>query len=263
MNFNEKHAYLKAMEIELWLSKKSPRFKLVRNDQATNSKFDSRSDYNVTEPPKNDTHKNQPKAKHIEKQPPCVAEQAASTSIFIETVRPFYLSAIAVDDQSLVVTDLPTIGDHIRLTKAHIDLLSNIVKALGITMVTNPIIKYFRWPIIENKNYQNQRSAMDSLQGFLDMSFKLPDRIFCLLMGPMSAKYTLRSEKNGLELKGVHQKKDKLIAVTDSLDCLLKVPALKKEVWQDISPARHIIKTIYDKYTKKSVCTTYPKTNPT
>ena len=150
---------------------------------------------------------------------------------------PFRLAAVSVSSSILVVTDILLTGLP-ELPSDYKKLLHAIILAIGYPC--EPAARWqidtLTWPLPGLRGNLTEQGASDAVNGFLSNQFGLHRREIVLLSGPFSARYCLADFQDFEHLQGVHiQNSGGKWGATYSLDQILKLPLLKKEVWNHLS----------------------------
>ncbi len=154
----------------------------------------------------------------------------------------FRLIVQTVSDECLVVAEMPHTGLN-QFTRFHQRLLNDILHALHLTSTSKPEVREFVWPIGINKGLMGQMdqddlAAADAVCAFLSNQFGLARHKVVLLFGQASARFVVDPERKFDELRGIQKglHAGQHFAVSHGLNELMKVPRLKAETWQDLSP---------------------------
>ena len=145
----------------------------------------------------------------------------------------FRLMASLVAGQCLVINDIPHTDAH-GWSAEHSQLLTNILAALNLdagSLQHTP----FNWPMFHNSAIdQGEAVAGDAVQGFVKAQMQGQQPKFILLMGQTIARY-MGAADNFNETRGASPAfQDVPVCITHSVDLLLRLPQMKREVWQDL-----------------------------
>jgi hypothetical protein len=150
-------------------------------------------------------------------------DKSVSSRAEAEEVR-FQLAIIQVNDEILVLALLPYMHASNSLNATQKQLFHNIFNALYAKPVTlNLDIKPFRWPFSEAPHIEKDASAAKaSLSAYLQ---QLQNRMSFNRLLVMGEKI-----ENFLDFEKAYE-----ITICRSLDEMLKMPQLKREVWQQLN----------------------------
>ncbi|WP_257254734.1 MULTISPECIES: hypothetical protein [unclassified Endozoicomonas] len=159
-----------------------------------------------------------------------------------EETSKFRLVTLAANEHCLVVAEMPHSGLN-QFSRFHQRLLSDILRAIQLPAESETLpFSDFVWPLgnigLMEHLSQNDSAAADAVCAYLSNQFGLARRKVVLLFGQAAARFVIDpnrpfSELRGLQ-KGLHSHQH--FIVTHGLNELMKLPALKSEAWQDISP---------------------------
>ncbi len=168
-----------------------------------------------------------------------VATQAVSTNATADaatedsTPLHFQLLLFPVDTDLVILAQIPALAAS-RLQQTQQQLLGNILRWLGKTWPANTAPRVFKWPLPGVAITNNRKEAGASLTHFLEQAaIEQPFRA-CLLLGEQAAEC--------LDDSVVRHAKAKTrpwpwqLHATHSLDEMLALPSLKREVWQSLLP---------------------------
>ncbi|GAA4651848.1 hypothetical protein GCM10023116_41320 [Kistimonas scapharcae] len=163
------------------------------------------------------------------------AENVTVQSKPVKPAERFRLVTLSVDDDCLVVSELPSTGMN-QFTRFHERLLRNLLFSVGIPIAPALQPALFDWPIAGNRADQDEQAAHDAVHGYLTNQFGLRRRKTLFLLGRNCVRYALGPETDFDEVRGIQDKDQQITVITHSLDALMKLPAIKADTWRDISP---------------------------
>ena len=189
---------------------------------------------------KNEINHNQcllSKEKHLQKDTPPEDRLCKSETKHSPPATPFRIAAVSVSHSILVVTDI-LLTDSPELSMDCKKLLHAIILAIG--HPCEPVARWqvdtLTWPLPGLRENLTEKGASDAVNGFLSNQFGLHRREMVLLSGSFSTRYCLSDFQDFEHLLGVHiQSTGGKWGATYSLDQILKLPILKKEVWSHLS----------------------------
>ena len=160
-------------------------------------------------------------------------------------VSPFSFVVLGVADSVLIMIELPIMNLKEGVTVQHRHFLSDVLWMLGYSEVILSYIEgqQFIWPFGWPNNErgllahmsQGEQAAREAVQAYLEHQFYLSSKTALLIFGKTIAKYVVSSEVP-LEKGGWYMRnKKQSVLVSHSVDELMTVPGLKKELWQDIN----------------------------
>lgn len=164
--------------------------------------------------------------------------QALNEAEDSQPAMPFRLAVTSVTDDILVITDIPLTESPV-MSVASKKLLGAIIYALGWQGASAASWQSdtLTWPLIGMPEDLNEAEASEAVQGFLVNRFGIQRRKHVLLLGQFSARHALECYQEFEMLQGVSPKESgQHWGISYSLDQMLKLPALKAEVWQHLSP---------------------------
>jgi hypothetical protein len=160
---------------------------------------------------------------------PRVAESVAAESAAAERVKEkadaqsavqnFQLLFLQVDDDLAIVNQIPALARP-QLQDRQMALLTNLLRWLG-KSVPAQAPRVFRWPLPGLEHMAASMSPQTSLLHFLEQAASERGFRFLLQLGPQAAA----------PATGAWQS-----FATHSLDEMLALPSLKREVWQTLLP---------------------------
>ena len=151
----------------------------------------------------------------------------------------FQFAFIRISDKLCILNQIPYVGIKQQLSTGHKNLLLNILRAFQLN-TENPGFDAmtFRWPLVEGEHVdKSEGAARSALNSYLEQQMAEKDSRLLLIMGSLAARYTLPEEAQGeLESGTFHQLNNQVwkVAKTRSLDEILSMPQVKKEVWQQL-----------------------------
>lgn len=160
-------------------------------------------------------------------------------------VSPFSFVVLGVSDSVLIMIELPIMNLKEGVTVQHRHFLSDVLWMLGYSEVElnymegQQFIWPFGWPNNERgilaHMSQGKLAAREAVSAYLEHQFYLSSKKALLVFGKTIAQYVLSSEVS-LEKGGWHMRSNKQsVLVSHSVDELMTVPSLKKELWQDMN----------------------------
>ena len=143
----------------------------------------------------------------------------------------FSLQFYCVNEQLAVINEIPYLDNNSADESLQILLLA-ILKSLGIELKYLEEPQVFRWPLAEDDNAGIERipEALLTLGGFMRKRLESSD-YSQLLIFAAQCRELLQSDQSDVRVFG---DVDAQVTITHSLHAMLRVAALKKEVWQDI-----------------------------
>jgi hypothetical protein len=141
------------------------------------------------------------------------------------------LQFYVVNEQVSVVNEIPYL-DNGKANGSIQALLLAILKALKIDLELLPEPQVFRWPLAadDEANVERLPEAMLALEGFMHKRLESFSGSHLLVLAGQ-CKELLQGEKGNSKVFGDTQAK---IVITHSLHAMLRIPVLKKQVWEDI-----------------------------
>ncbi|WP_163832422.1 uracil-DNA glycosylase family protein [Spartinivicinus ruber] len=183
---------------------------------------------------KSKDHQSTANAANITQQPSQETEQ--STAVFLTTKKEpcfFQLVCLEPNEQVLLITELPYSGVN-ELSALHYSLMNNLLVALKINDAVKEA-KSFKWPFTHQPFIdQSERIAKAAVKAYLREQLDLSDKKLVIFMGPAAAKFGLGLEQDFDSWRGTQQQGEQWIAVTHSINEILRLPQCKKEAWKDL-----------------------------
>ncbi|KEQ18861.1 uracil-DNA glycosylase family protein [Endozoicomonas numazuensis] len=157
-------------------------------------------------------------------------------------VSKFRLVTLPANEHCLVVAEMPHSGLN-QFSRFHQRLLSDILRAIKMPAESDPLpSSEFIWPLgnigLMEHLSQDDSAAADAVCAYLSNQFGLARRKVVLLFGQAAARFVIDPNRSFGDLRGLQKglHSDQHFVVTHGLNELMKLPALKSEAWQDISP---------------------------
>ncbi|WOG29349.1 hypothetical protein [Endozoicomonas sp. 8E] len=154
----------------------------------------------------------------------------------------FRLVTLAANEHCLVVAEMPHTGLN-QFSRFHQRLLSDLLRAIQLPAGSETLpFSEFVWPLgnagLMEHLSQDDSAAADAVCAYLSNQFGLARRKVVLLFGQAAARFVIDPSRNFSDLRGLQTglHSNQYFIVTHGLNELMKLPALKSEVWQDISP---------------------------
>ncbi|WP_448217950.1 hypothetical protein [Endozoicomonas sp. 2B-B] len=154
----------------------------------------------------------------------------------------FRLVTLAANEHCLVVAEMPHSGLN-QFSRFHLRLLSDILRAIQLPAGSETLpFSEFVWPLgnagLMEHLSQDDSAAADAVCAYLSNQFGLARRKVVLLFGQAAARFVIDPSRQFNDLRGLQTglHSNQYFIVTHGLNELMKLPALKSEVWQDISP---------------------------
>lgn len=184
----------------------------------------------------NATIKSKPEQATVPQLSEPTAEKISQTEA-LEEIR-FQLAFIRINENICVLNQLPYVGGK-HLGLSHQKLLLNIVKSLDLDHENLHFNELpFRWPFGEFEHLKkNEGAARQALHAYLDQRMLEQGFNTLLLMGEMAVRFLQPRDHSNDVKRGVLTIVDGLpwkTASLESLDEMLKMPALKRDVWVDL-----------------------------
>jgi hypothetical protein len=136
-----------------------------------------------------------------------------------EPVQNFQLLFLQVDDDLAIVNQIPALARP-QLQDRQVALLTNLLRWLGKPLPAQAP-RMFRWPLPGLEHMVASMSAQTSLLHFLEQASSERGFRFLLALGPQA----VAPAASGWQTFATH-----------SIDEMLALPALKREVWQTLQP---------------------------
>lgn len=158
----------------------------------------------------------------------------------------FRLVCIPVNEHLSVVESLPFMGNG-QLPASHRRLLSNVLRSLGLTVAAGELDVFpLQWPMLMSSSFDSSiDAAREALHTFLeDRSMAQGPQHLLLWMGSGLAGQLYGNEDlvqgrvRPLPMSGWQ------LLCTDSLDQMLRVSGLKKNLWQELAPLRQWLESV-------------------
>ena len=156
----------------------------------------------------------------------------------------FRLVVVPLGEHHLAVTEMPYTGLN-QFSRYHLRLLQDIARALQLPL-PGQLFREFVWPLstgavhggLLSQVSQDDRAASDAVSAFLQNQFGLSRQQVILLFGQAAARFVIDPHKPFETLRGVQPGlfDQQQVAVTYSLNELMKISALKADVWEDLRP---------------------------
>ncbi len=156
----------------------------------------------------------------------------------------FRLVVVPLGQHHLAITEMPYTGLN-QFSRYHLRLLQDIARALQLPAPRQQF-REFTWPLSKGAVQggllslisQNDRAAAEAVGAFLQNQFGLSRQHVILLFGQAAARFVIDSGKPFDTLRGVQSGlfDNQQVAVTYSLNELMKIPALKASAWIDLQP---------------------------
>ena len=160
------------------------------------------------------------------------------------TISQFRLVVVPLGEHHLAVTEMPYTGLN-QFSRYHLRLLQDIARALKLPSPGQQF-REFAWPLsvgaahgsLLSQVSQDDRAAADAVSAFLQNQFGLSRQHTILLFGQAAARFVIDPHKPFDTLRGVQAGlfDNQHVAVTYSLNELMKIPALKADAWTDLRP---------------------------
>ncbi|MDE1463087.1 hypothetical protein [Spartinivicinus poritis] len=167
-------------------------------------------------------------------QPKLEAEQVKEIQVTLTESCYFQLVCMSPTEQVMLVTELPYSGVN-ELSVLHYSLVNNLLAALNIKSTANEA-KSFKWPFTFQQFVdQSEPVASAAVKAYLEGQLGFSSKKLVILMGAMAVKYGLGLDKDFESVRGVSQQSEQWLAVTHSLNEILRLPQYKKEAWKDLS----------------------------
>ncbi len=202
--------------------------------------FNAAEILDTVRPPEN----NEPTAPRIQQEQTATQQVTTATT----TVSNFRLVVVPACSNHLVVADMPYTGLN-QFTRFHRRLLRDLLKAIGLHAPSDGPVREFVWPLENTSGHfgllsqisQDDKAAADAVSAFLRNQFGLPRQKAVILLGQAAARFVIDSTRTFEELRGIHSgvNDQQSIAVSHSLNELMKIPHLKAEAWQDLRSLAH------------------------
>jgi len=143
----------------------------------------------------------------------------------------FCLQFYPVNEQVAVINEIPYL-DNGKSNGSIQSLLLAILKALEVTLDKLEEPQMFRWPLAADDNASAERlpEALLTLEGFMHKRLESSSYSYLLVFAGQSAEL-LQSDNT---ISSIFGDQSAEIIVTQSLHTLLRVPVLKKQVWEDL-----------------------------
>ncbi|WP_330926542.1 hypothetical protein [Candidatus Sororendozoicomonas aggregata] len=158
------------------------------------------------------------------------------------TVCQFRLVVVPLGHYHLAITEMPYTGLN-QFSRYHLRLLQDIARALRLEAPGQQFCE-FSWPLSKGAARgsllslisQNDRAAADAVRAFLQNQFGLSRQHVILLFGQAAARFVINPGKSFDALRGARTGlfDNQQVAVTYSLNELMKIPALKADAWADL-----------------------------
>ncbi|MDD7805349.1 MAG: hypothetical protein PUP46_07290 [Endozoicomonas sp. (ex Botrylloides leachii)] len=254
---NNRQAYLDAMGIQVWFPRKVlPNAQPARPFDWFIEEQEHAPDSSLYSIPKSiDSDSPSPVApiqpvratdvlNHISSAQPVIAKSVPPSSIVAKaaaTITSFRLVVIPLDQQHLVVADMPYTGLS-QFTRYHHRLLQDLARAFQLPQPVFETAREFVWPLTSRAEgllhqiSQNDQAATDAVNAFLVNQYDLPQKKLVLLLGQAAAHFVFDPMRTFEELRGVHPEADteQTVAITHGLNELMKIPSLKVDTWADL-----------------------------
>lgn len=153
----------------------------------------------------------------------------------------FRLIVQPINDDVLVVVQMPYTG-LMQFSSYHQQLLSDILFTLKLPNTLQTAHREFVWPMTQFNTGllaelgQDDGAAAEAVQAFLNNQFGFEKQQTVLLLGEAAARFVLEPTADFETLRGVRTAGKQRIAITHSLNELMKQPVLKQEAWDDLRP---------------------------
>ena len=143
----------------------------------------------------------------------------------------FSLQFFPVNEQVAVINEIPYL-DNGKSNESIQTLLLAILKALEVSLDNLEEPQMFRWPLAANDDASAERlpEALLTLEGFMHKRLESSSYSYLLVFAGQFAEL-LQSDNTSNSIFGG---KSAEIITTQSLHTLLRVPILKKQVWEDL-----------------------------
>jgi hypothetical protein len=141
----------------------------------------------------------------------------------------FALQYFAINDQLAVINEVPYLAAG-QLDNEAFTLLRAILRALKIEVSQLPAPTVFQWPldVKDAAGFASLADAMSALEGFMNKRQESSDYSCLLIFADQCAEMLLDNQAR------LVKNKTSEVVITHSLQAMLKVPALKKSVWETI-----------------------------
>jgi hypothetical protein len=156
--------------------------------------------------------------------PSAAAPRSAETSA--APIQNFQLLFLQIDDDLALINQIPALARP-QLQDRQLALLTNLLRWLG-KSVPAQAPRMFRWPLPGLEHMAGSMSAETSLLHFLEQASSERGFRFLLQLGPQA----VAPEAKAWQAFATH-----------SLDEMLALPALKREVWQTLLPLHELLHT--------------------
>ncbi|MCX4028055.1 hypothetical protein H0A36_25075 [Endozoicomonas sp. SM1973] len=167
-------------------------------------------------------------------QPELEAEQVKEIQAVLTEPCYFQLVCMTPNEQVMLVTELPYSGVN-ELSALHYSLVNNLLTALNIKSIVNEA-KSFKWPFTFQQFVdQSEPVASAAVKAYLEGQLGFSSKKLVILMGATAVKYGLSLDKDFESVRGLKQQGEQWLAVTHSLNEILRLPQYKKEAWKDLA----------------------------
>ncbi|MGI9283296.1 MAG: hypothetical protein ACR2PX_27200 [Endozoicomonas sp.] len=177
-----------------------------------------------------------------EPEPVAPVKQKVVTEVQPIEVSKFRLVTMPANEHCLVVAEMPHSGLN-QFSRFHQRLLNDILRAIKMPAENDTLpFSEFVWPLgnigLMEHLSQDDSAAADAVCAYLSNQFGLARRKVVLLFGQAAARFVIDPSRPFSDLKGIQKglHSDQHFVVTHGLNELMKLPTLKSEAWQDISP---------------------------
>jgi hypothetical protein len=178
-------------------------------------------------------HQAEPPAVKAAVAQPGPSGKANRSQEIIEDVLSLHLLLIPIDASLCVLNQLPVLAKS-QMQERQQKLLDNILLFLGKRDAAYHSVRTFRWPLPGMTAITSANAAKSSLMHFLEQFFQESPFGNLLVMGEQGAEWVHDAGK--LQADNIPVQPSWQLLHTYSLDQMLTLPAIKREVWQHLLP---------------------------